>query len=219
MTVPLPDEDGHLTIEGADAVVEAAERADAVIVGPGLGRSHGSFELARTLVSRLERPLLLDADGLNAVAEAGLETVAARRSAAVMTPHAGELARLAGIESREVSAHRLKRVREAAAAASAVVVLKGDDTLVVDGERTPIAVSAGGSQALATAGTGDVLSGVIAAFLAKGLDAFEAASAGVYAHAQAGWLAGAEQGADCVIATDVIAALPAALRRPSSEAG
>jgi NAD(P)H-hydrate epimerase len=215
MTVPLPDEDGHLTMEGMEAVVEAAKRADAVVVGPGMGRSPGSFELARSLVSRLENRLLLDADGLNAVAEAGLESVAGRSDATVMTPHAGELARLAGVESREVSAHRLAHAREAAAAASAVVVLKGDDTLVVDDERTPIAVSAGGSSALATAGTGDVLSGVIAAFLAKGLDGFEAASAGVYAHAQAGWLAGTEQGADCVIATDVIAALPAALRRPS----
>jgi hydroxyethylthiazole kinase-like uncharacterized protein yjeF len=219
MTVPLPDEDGHLTTDGVDAVVEAAERADAVVVGPGLGRSRGSLELARMLVSKLERPLLLDADGLNAVAEAGLELVAARNAATVMTPHAGELARLAGIESSEVSAHRLRRAREAATGAIAVMVLKGDDTLVVDRDRTPVTVSAGGSPALATAGTGDVLSGVIASFLAKGLDAFEAASAGVYAHAQAGWLAGTEHGADCVIATDVIAALPAALRRPSPEAG
>jgi len=217
MTIPLPDADGYLTAEGADAVLEAAERADAVVVGPGLGRSRGSFELVRTLVSKLERPLLLDADGLNAVAEAGLEIAAARRAATVMTPHAGELARLAGVESREVSAHRLKRAHETAAAASAVVVLKGDDTLVVDRDRTPIAVSAGGSPALATAGTGDVLSGVIAAFLATRLSTFEAASAGVYAHGQAGWLAGTEQGADCVIATDVIAALPGALRRPSPE--
>jgi hydroxyethylthiazole kinase-like uncharacterized protein yjeF len=217
MTVPLPDEEGDLAAAGAEVVLEAAERADAVVLGPGLGRSRGSFELVRTLVSQLERPLLLDADGLNAVAEAGLSIVSDRGGATVMTPHAGELARLAGVESREVSAHRLQRSRETAAATSAVVVLKGDDTLVVDDERTTTAISAGGSPALATAGTGDVLSGVIAAFLAKGLDAFEAASAGVYAHAQAGWLAAAEYGADCVIATDVIAALPAALRRPSSD--
>jgi NAD(P)H-hydrate epimerase len=218
MTVPLPDEDGHLSADGADAIVEAAERADAVVVGPGLGRSRGSFELVRRLVSQLDRPLLLDADGLNAVAEAGLEIAAAREAATVMTPHAGELARLIGSDSREVSAHRLRRARDAASRASAVVVLKGDDTLVVDGDRTPIAVSAGGSAALATAGTGDVLSGVVSSFLAKGLDPFEAASAGVYAHAQAGWLAGTEYGADCVIATDVIAALPAALRRRGPEA-
>jgi len=85
--------------------------------------------------------------------------------------------------------------------------------------RTPIGVSAGGSPALATAGTGDVLSGVIAAFLSKGLPYLEAACAGVYAHSQAGWIAGAEKGADSAIATDVIDALPAALRRPSDSLG
>jgi NAD(P)H-hydrate epimerase len=218
MTIPLPDDDGHLSSEDASAIVEAAERADAIVLGPGLGRSQGSFELAGRLASEFEQPLLVDADGLNAVAEAGLDLLASRAAATVLTPHAGELARLVGHESREVSEHRLRHARDAAARAGAVVVLKGDDTLVVDAVETPIAISAGGSAALATAGTGDVLSGVIASFLAKGLSAFEAASAGVYAHAQAGWLAATEYGADCVIATDVIAALPAALRRPSAEA-
>jgi ADP-dependent NAD(P)H-hydrate dehydratase / NAD(P)H-hydrate epimerase len=80
-----------------------------------------------------------------------------------------------------------------------------------------VAISQGGSPGLATAGTGDVLSGIVGAFLAKGLDGFDAATAGVYAHAQAGWLAAAEMGADCMIATDVIRALPAALRRPGAE--
>jgi hydroxyethylthiazole kinase-like uncharacterized protein yjeF len=218
MTIPLPDDDGHLTPKGAGAIFEAAERADAVVLGPGLGRTPGSFELARTLAAELDVPLLVDADGLNALAEQGLDLVGERSAATVMTPHAGELARLLGLESRAVAEHRLKRAGDAAAQTRAVVVLKGDDTLVVDGGRTPVAVSAGGSPGLATAGTGDVLSGVIASFLAKGLSAFEAASAGVYAHAQAGWLAATEYGADCVIATDVIAALPGALRRPAAEA-
>jgi ADP-dependent NAD(P)H-hydrate dehydratase / NAD(P)H-hydrate epimerase len=216
MTIPLPDDEGHLSPDAGDAIVEAAERADAVVVGPGLGRARGSFELARRLLSELERPVLLDADGLNAVAEVGLDLIAPRDFATVLTPHAGELARLVEVDSREVSMHRLRRATDAAAKAGAVVVLKGDDTLVVEGKRRPIAISAGGSPALATAGTGDVLSGVVASFLAKGLGAFEAASAGVYAHAQAGWLAATEYGADCVIATDVIAALPAALRRPAA---
>src|SRR6185503_14723676 len=131
---------------------------------------------------------LVDADGLNALAVAGLDVVAGRSAPTVLTPHAGELARLLGTESREVLEHRLASVRTAGTKAGCVVILKGDDSLVADGGDR-LAVSAGGSAALATAGTGDVLSGVIAAFLAQGLEAFEAASAGVYAHAQAGWVA------------------------------
>jgi NAD(P)H-hydrate epimerase len=218
MSVALPDENGSLATAAAQQVLEAVERADAVALGPGLGRADGALALARGLAAEVEAPLLIDADGLNALAADGLETLAGRDCGAVLTPHAGELARLIGAESRDVAAHRLRSARNAAVRADNTVVLKGDDSLVVDGERTPIGVSRGGSPALATAGTGDVLSGVIAAFLSKGLPPFEAACAGVYAHAQAGWIAGAEHGVDSVIATDVIAALPAALLRPPDSA-
>jgi ADP-dependent NAD(P)H-hydrate dehydratase / NAD(P)H-hydrate epimerase len=215
MTVPLGDDDGHLAPTAVDAVLEAAERADAVVLGPGLGRADGSFELAQALARDLDRPLLVDADGLNALAGAGLESVAGRTAPVVLTPHAGELARLLGTESRQVSTRRLASAREAAERAGAIVVLKGDDSLIVDRGATRAGVSTGGSPALASAGTGDVLSGVIGAFMAKGLGAFEASCAGVLAHTQAGWLAAVEHGPDSVIASDVIAALPAALRRPS----
>jgi NAD(P)H-hydrate epimerase len=197
-------------------VIEAAERAAAVVLGPGLGRDERSLDLARTLARSISKPLLIDADGLNALA-GQLGDLRERSAPTVLTPHAGELARLLETDSADVSAHRLARVREAAGRAGATVVLKGDDTLVAHRDEAPVAVSPGGSPALATAGTGDVLSGVIAALLAKGLSAFEAACAGVYAHSQSGWIAAAEYGADCVIATDVIAALPAALRRAAGE--
>jgi hydroxyethylthiazole kinase-like uncharacterized protein yjeF len=215
MSVALPDENGSLTAAAAEHVLDAVERADAVALGPGLGRAKAALALARALAPEIQAPLLIDADGLNALGKDGLESLAGRDCSAVLTPHAGELARLLGVESRKVAAQRLRSARAAAARADTTVVLKGDDSLVVDGERTPIAVSPGGSPALATAGTGDVLTGVIAAFLSKGLPEFEAACAGVYAHSQAGWIAGTEFGVDSVIATDVIAALPAALRRPS----
>jgi ADP-dependent NAD(P)H-hydrate dehydratase / NAD(P)H-hydrate epimerase len=218
MTVPLDDDDGHLSGAAAGPVLEAADRADSVVLGPGLGRTGESFALAQALARELDRALLVDADGLNAIARAGLESIAGRSAATVLTPHAGELARMLDSESSHVSAHRLASAREAAARANAIVILKGDDSLVVDGATGRVAVSAGGSPALASAGTGDVLSGVIGAFLAKGLDPFEASCAGVHAHSQAGWLAAVEYGPDSVIATDVIAALPAALRRPSADA-
>jgi NAD(P)H-hydrate repair Nnr-like enzyme with NAD(P)H-hydrate dehydratase domain len=128
----------------------------------------------------------------------------------VLTPHAGELARLLGTDSRQVEAHRLASARRAAELSGAIVVLKGDDTIVVEGKR--IAVSAGGAPALATAGTGDVLSGTIGALLARGMEPFVAVCAGVDAHRRAGKIAAERLGAvESVVATDVIAALPAAL--------
>ncbi|HYC81970.1 MAG TPA: NAD(P)H-hydrate dehydratase, partial [Solirubrobacterales bacterium] len=139
----------------------------------------------------------------------------ARGAPTVLTPHAGELGRLLGRESVAVDAHRLTAAREAAAAAGAIVVLKGDDTIVSDGER--VAVNAVSAPALATAGTGDVLSGLAAALLARGLDPFAAACAAVLAHARAGREAARRIGAaESVIATDVIEAIPAGLNPRSA---
>jgi NAD(P)H-hydrate epimerase len=138
------------------------------------------------------------------------EDLPQRRWTTVLTPHAGELGRLLGVSSKEVATRRLELAREAAATARAFVVLKGDDTLIVSpGGR--VAISRGGAPALATAGTGDVLAGVIGAMLAKGLPPAHAACAGVYAHVRAGQIAAGPHGADGVIASDVIHALPAAL--------
>jgi hydroxyethylthiazole kinase-like uncharacterized protein yjeF len=202
--------EGRLSASSLEGILEAAERAAAVVLGPGLGRDEDSLELARAVAQRIESPLLIDADGLNAHAE-HLDAIAKRTAPTVLTPHAGELGRLLGRESREVDAHRLACAREAVDKSGAIVVLKGDDSLVADGHR--LAVSTGGSPGLATAGTGDVLSGTIGALLARGMDPFAATCAAVHAHQLAGRIAARRLGAaESVIATDVIAALPEALR-------
>jgi hydroxyethylthiazole kinase-like uncharacterized protein yjeF len=206
MTVPLPDADGSLEPAGADAVLERASSSDALVLGPGIGRRPGAFELARRLAREAQSPLLLDADGLNAHA-GSLSSLTARSAATVLTPHAGELARLLESDSKSVGARRLMSVRTAAAEANAIVVLKGDDTLVAQPDGR-VGVSKGGAGALATAGTGDVLSGVIGAYLAKGMDPFQAACAGVLVHVGAGRLAAQRIGDEGVIASDVIEALP-----------
>ncbi len=200
---------GRLDVTDAGEIADAAKRAAAVIVGPGLGREEGSLELARELPGLIDAPLVVDADGLNAHAET-LESLAERGAPTVLTPHEGELGRLLARDSDEVAAHRLASVREAAARTRSVVVLKGDDTLIAAGDR--VAIARGGAQALATAGTGDVLSGLIGALIARGLDPFEAACAGVHAHQRAGRIAAERLGlAESVIAGDVIEALPEAL--------
>ena len=211
MTNGLPDDsEGFHTADGVDPLCEMAERAGAVVLGPGLGRSGGAVAFARQAAERLDIPLLIDADGLNAHAGA-LESLRSRTAPTVLTPHEGEMGKLLEREPAEIASHRLACARETAERTGAVVLLKGDDTLVA-APGGPVAVSSGGTPALATAGTGDVLSGLIGALLAKGLGAFEAASLGALAHVRAGFAAADRHGADHVIAGDVIDALPAGLR-------
>jgi len=214
MSVGCPGGDGCLVPASAKAVLRAFEPAAAGVLGPGMGRDPGSVDLAREVVGAIAAPLVIDADGLNAFA-GQLGPIAAREAPTVLTPHAGELGRLLGRDAEEIAAHRLAATREAARAAGAVVVLKGDDTIVSDGER--VAVNALSAPALATAGSGDVLSGIAAALLARGLEPFAAACAAVLAHARAGRDAAVRIGAaESVIATDVIDSIPVGLRPDES---
>ncbi|MET0613950.1 MAG: NAD(P)H-hydrate dehydratase [Thermoleophilaceae bacterium] len=206
MSRGLPDDDGFHTPQGIADVEEMAERAGAVVLGPGLGPAEGAQEFARGVAVAVEAPLLVDADGLNAHA-GRLELFRERSAPTVLTPHEAELGRLLGVEPDEVAAHRVEHVREAAELSGAVVLLKGDDTIVAL-PGGPLAISPGGTPALATAGTGDVLSGLIGALLAKRLDPFEAASLGALAHALAARHAAGLVGTDHVMAGDVIEALP-----------
>jgi ADP-dependent NAD(P)H-hydrate dehydratase / NAD(P)H-hydrate epimerase len=210
MMVGLPEDQGMLIAEAVEPALRAIRRADAVVLGPGMGRTPGAQAFAREMFERIDVPLVIDADGLNALAGVFPEDLPQRRWPTVLTPHAGELGRLLDVDSDEVERARLTHARAAAARSRAFVVLKGDDTLVAD-PNGRVAISRGGAPALATAGTGDVLSGVIGAMLAKGLPAAQAACAGVYVHVRAGQLAAAPNGPDGVIASDVIAALPPAM--------
>ena len=183
-----------------DEVFEAAERADALALGPGLGRSDERRELVRRLLAETDVPAVVDADALF-----GLEPVE-RAAATVLTPHAGELGRLLGEESSWVTAHRLEAARRCAERFGCVCLLKGTDTLVAAPGQGVLVVDAG-PPTLATAGTGDVLTGVTASFLAKGLEARMAAAAASTACGTAAWL-GPPRG---LVAGDVIAGLPEAL--------
>jgi len=203
--------DGALAAGAAEEIIAAAGRAGAVVLGPGLGRDGEQTELVTRLVERVEAPLVIDADGLNALA-GRLQTLRARPGPTVLTPHAGELGRLLERDSAEVAARRLASARAAAEAAEAILLLKGDDTILAapDGR---LAVGGLASPALATAGTGDVLAGMIGALVARGVEPFEAACGAVHAHARAGVEAARRIGAaESVIASDVISAIPASLR-------
>jgi NAD(P)H-hydrate epimerase len=209
MMVGLPSGEGSLTPEAVEPALRAIKRADAVVLGPGLGRTPGAQAFAREMFERIDVPLVIDADGLNALAGVFPEDLPQRRWPTILTPHAGELGRLLDIDSSEVEAQRLRHAREAAHRSRAFVILKGDDT-IVSSPNGRVAISRGGAPALATAGTGDVLSGITGAMLAKRLPPAHAACAAVFAHVRAGRLAAAPHGPDGVIASDVIEQLPAA---------
>jgi ADP-dependent NAD(P)H-hydrate dehydratase / NAD(P)H-hydrate epimerase len=195
---PLPeDEEGRLGAEAAEEALTLAERAHAVALGPGLGRSPGTRELTRTLLAEVELPVVVDADALFELEPGDWP------GARVLTPHEGELARLLGTESPWVAAHRLEAVRRAVERFGCVVVLKGEGSIVA-------APGAGmlvcpGFPSLATAGTGDVLTGIVASFLAKGMEPRLAAAAGVTAQVQAALRAPQQAG---LIASDLLDTLP-----------
>jgi len=202
----MPEADGAHSPDGVEPFLELAVRAGAVVLGPGLGRADSAVAFARAVTARVEAPLLVDADGLNAHAGA-LELLRERSAPTLLTPHAGELGRLLERDSAEIEGHRLASAREAAERSGAVILLKGDDTIVA-APGAPVAISPGATPALATGGTGDVLSGLIGTLLAKGVAPFEAAALGAIAHARAGRAAAARHGADHTIAGDVVDALP-----------
>jgi ADP-dependent NAD(P)H-hydrate dehydratase / NAD(P)H-hydrate epimerase len=187
--------------DAVDTIASAAERAGALALGPGLGRGDGRRTLVRALLERVELPAVVDADALF-----GLEPVE-RTASTVLTPHAGELARLLDTESAWVDEHRLRAAENAAERFQAVVLLKGTDTIVAEPGAGAI-VCDYGSGTLATAGTGDVLTGVVAAFLAKGVEAPMAASAAAVAHGLAARRAPHAAG---LVASDLLGLLPAVL--------
>lgn len=215
MTVPMPETTaGSLSPRGLDALVALARGFDAVSLGPGLGQHRATQHLVRRLVAGgLDAgPMVIDADGLNALAGVCPQVLGALEVDAVLTPHPGEMARLAGLASgRDVQANRESVACSFAAAWERVVLLlKGPGTLVTRGSdtwRNPC-----GGPALATAGSGDVLTGVVSAFLAQGLSAEPAARLGAWIHGRAGDLAAATVGEPYVSASAILDHVPAALK-------
>jgi len=189
--------------DAVETVVAAGERAGAMAIGPGLGRDERRRSLVHELLERIDLPAVVDADALF-----GLEPVP-RAAATVLTPHAGELARLLDTDAAWVGAHRLEAAQTAAGRFGAVVLLKGPDSIVAPPEGGVIVCDLG-PPALATAGTGDVLTGIVASFLAKGLEPRLAAAAGAVAHGRAALLARHRAG---LVAGDLLDSLPAALER------
>ena len=211
MTAPVAETAERSLARGAEeALVALAAERDVVALGPGIGQGDETRDLVRAFALRCERPLVLDADGLNALGKEGA-LLRERTAPTVLTPHPGEAGRLRGCSAGEVNADRLGAARELAARTGATVLLKGAPTVTV-GEDGEARVNATGGPALATGGTGDVLTGLVAALLAQGLAPVAAGALGAWLHGAAGDSLSAAQGAAGLLAGELADALPATLR-------
>jgi hydroxyethylthiazole kinase-like uncharacterized protein yjeF len=207
------DDSGNMSAEALESILEQAERASALVVGPAMGVGDDGRKLVEGILEGTDLPVLLDADAISNLANAergGMETLARRDAPTVVTPHPGEFGRLLGEGAKEVQTRRLYHVRRVAEETGCCVLLKGADTLVAQGER--VAVNSTGNAGLATAGTGDLLSGIIGALLSRGMDAYDAARAGAWAHGRAAelWLEATDWPAESMSATDILPHLPRA---------
>jgi ADP-dependent NAD(P)H-hydrate dehydratase len=208
MTYPLPSgHDGLIDFAAARPVLpQLIEPATVVAIGPGLGHSDGIRALVHYLIAETDRPLVIDADGLNSLV-GQMELLANLTRPVVLTPHPGEFARLSGKDVPTVQADRLQSAAELASlSAQLTVVLKGSGTVVTDGRRYFINTT--GNPGMAKGGSGDVLTGVIAALIAQKLPAFGAAQLGVFVHGLAGDIARDDHGEIGMIAGDIVDALP-----------
>jgi ADP-dependent NAD(P)H-hydrate dehydratase len=210
LTATLPeDEEGLVSDKAAPALLKLAEGKHVLAVGPGLGRGPAISSLIAALLTQVSLPLVLDADGLNAV-EQDTGRFKGRKAPLIITPHPGEFARLIGSDIKTVQAQRQELAVRFAAEHDIVVVLKGYGTLVTDGRR--LFRNLTGNPGMATGGTGDVLTGLIAALLGQHLEPFAAAQLGVYLHGLAGDLARDDLGEVSLIASDLVDYLPRAFR-------
>jgi len=211
LTAPFSqDLRGRFATAAVDELAETCAWADVIAVGPGIGQSDATPALIAALFTRAFKPLVIDADGLNALARLAREEWRKRNEVVVLTPHPVEFARLCGRPIEEIQANRESLAVTYAAEHSVVLVLKGHATIVTDGDE--VYRNTTGNPGMATGGTGDVLTGLIAALVGQGLDAFDAAVLGVWAHGRAGDLAAAQLGQTAMIATDLLTYLPTALR-------
>ena len=211
MTRPLPEVRKHrcLSLRALGEVTDLLQKKDCLALGPGLGRHRETVELIRRVAIAAQIPLVLDADGLNAFA-GSVDILGQRGAPTILTPHLGEFARLTRAQIADIAADPIAAASQFAADYQVVVVLKGAPT-VIAGPDGWVMVNPSGNPGMATAGSGDVLAGVIAGFVAQGLGCPEAAHLGVYIHGRAGDLARDELGEWGLLAADIAAGVPHAM--------
>ncbi|MFH0855489.1 MAG: NAD(P)H-hydrate dehydratase [Candidatus Omnitrophota bacterium] len=214
MTLPLPQTAGGALAKSAYAQIKSfAKKIDILVIGPGLSRDKSTQSLTRKIARHIDKPMVIDADGLNALAGhlSALLPAKGCRQPVVLTPHPKEMARLLGATVDEIQRNRGEIAREFSQSFKLTLALKGHNT-VVSSEKGRLYINKTGNPGMSSAGSGDVLTGIIAAFLGQGLEGFSAAKYGVYLHGLAGDLAAKEKTQISLIASDIIAKIPEAIK-------
>jgi NAD(P)H-hydrate epimerase len=206
----IPEKDGHSCLQDKTLLKRLVEDSDVVLFGPGLSCNEDTGGILKALVECCEKPMIIDADGLNLLA-AEPSLLENLRCEAVITPHPAEMGRLTGLGTGEVQKDRIGIAKKFADEYGLTVVLKGAGTVIATNDGR-IAINPTGNDGMATAGSGDVLAGMIASLLGQGLPTYEAAAAGVYLHGLAGNFAAHDKGTASLIASDIIANIPQAFK-------
>lgn len=202
---PLPEEDGTYAQAAAARVAALLPKMDAVLIGPGMGESRGSLGVLKTVLGEFPRPVVVDADGINLLA-AHKDLLRGRTSHTILTPHMGEFRRLGGSDAVD----RLLAAETMARELGVILLLKGHETVITDGERCY--VNATGNPGMAVGGSGDVLAGMIVSLLGQGLRPLEAAACGAWLHGAAGDLCAQEMGEYGMLPSDMVNILPRLLK-------
>ncbi len=211
MTLPVEDINGHISSDAAEKILERTDMADAVLIGPGLGRSSDAARVLKSVLSHSKVPVIIDADGINA-ASRDMDILSDCTCPVIFTPHTVEMSRLTGLDRDYIEENRLVASKEFAEEYGVTVILKGHHTIVTasDGEQY---INITGNPGLATGGSGDVLAGITASLTARGINETAAAAMAVYIHGKAGDIAKDKYGMESVTASLVMESIPDALRQ------
>lgn len=202
---PLPDADGMLAKEAAEKILECLDKMDAVLIGPGLGQSEGTFQTVKTVLEHFSGPVVIDADGIN-VLSGHIDILRGRTGSTILTPHLGEFARIGG----RIDLNRTAAAAEFAQKSNCIVVLKGHHTVITDGSQCYINPT--GNPGMAVGGCGDVLAGIIISLLGQGVPPLKAAACGAWLHGKAGDICAEEIGQYGMLPTDMLQVLPRLLK-------
>jgi len=214
----VPQEETHsgsIALRNEDELLELSEKVDMVIMGPGLSLNEETQKLVRRLTKEIKRPLLIDGDGITAIAQ-DTQIVKERENVTILTPHLGEMAKVTGIKIEKINKNKMEVLRKTTGELKAIIVLKGAHSLIgyPDGK---VYVNMSGNPGMATAGSGDVLTGTIAAMFGLGLSIEEAVRMGVFIHGFSGDLAAKDKGEDGITAQDILDYLPLAVKHYREE--